>query len=617
MSGVGYRIPQNQSYEDSLNFLTWEQFPAILERSIRYFSVLPQVGIYRHTTPGVRDFKEALLSTTSREFTLSGIGSLIDYDTYGQQVKKPTPYLVGGECSGNSLCLEGTCFGFQEGVIENNNVLNNICWSLSLPCLKDYYYSDMRFEQKMDAYFDMFFSQAPAVLQAYQRTRLLKEAIKVVATDNNVRFTGPVIGGQDGLSLPFYIDPVDATAFPCLDSFQGDIGGVNLSAFAKYVAPRLFSGNFTGGMEGVTVYGLTQDHECAMEQTMSVQDKFADQTMVNMMLQLAGKSSGGSKSISGDFIHDGLFPTFKLDEDNCVIPITQEHLEESTIAGYVQTSNPEHSLANIRGLLFVPDNWKFNLVEPPRDDFSALGLGKGLDFRNNTPGVFPVLSSSLFSRNTVGQGGKVILGDVVGKNGMVVKAAKGLRAREREIKEAVRTEVLQTYTDLGCNNAAEGQLPSVGRPIVPQGRASGFSLKSTMYIGSDVRGTARPVLLLFRTDTPRSAKPIVVCNEQEVIVDSSPDCGIVDCCPGNQPYATLTFGCPQDANFAVGDEVVYRTGPKGATFIAEVTAVSGAVVNIDTANLGGELLPCCQGHKDEYGVAATLVKKHRGYCSRE
>lgn len=603
-----YRQPRNESYQDTFNFLAWNQFPAILEKSVKYFSVLPKTGIYQHVAPGVKSFEDALLASTERQFTLSGVGSLIDYDKFGQQVKKPSPYLQGTDCSSNSLCLEGTCFGFQEGVIENNNLLNNMCWELAFPCLKDLRYSDSKFELKMNSYFEMFFAQAPAVLQAYQRTRLLKEAVKVVCTDTNIKFTGPVIGGANGLELPFYIDPVDATAFPDLTALPAgaSIGGANLAAFTNYVAPRLFSGNFTGGMENVTVYGLSQDKAVALEQTASVTDHMLDRRMLDTLMAMAGRmGSGNGASELGDFRHDGLFPTFKT-EGGQIMPITQEILEASTIAGYVQTSNPEHSLATIRGLLFVPENWKFSLVEPPEDNFSSLGLGQGLNFANNTPGVHPILSSSIFARNKIGRDGQVILGDVVGKNGMVVKSVKGIQARDKAIKEAVRTDLLMTYTDPAVNNASAGQLPSVGRPIVPQGRASGFALKSTMYIGSDVKGTARPVLLLFETDTPRSAKPIKVCNVATVNVDQTQPSAIVSCAPGGQKYVVLTFNKDVSAEFSVADEVVYRSGPKGAAYIAAVTAVSGSVVTIDTTGLGEEILPCCAGSKDEYGVQGTL-----------
>lgn len=613
MSSRGYRIPEQQSYEDTVRFLTWEQFPAILDKSIQYFAVLPQVGTYQHFNSGVKDFKTALLDNNSRQFTLSGVGSLINYDEYGHVLKRPSPQLAGTGCEGNSLCLEPTCFGFTEGVIESNNVLQNICWSLSLPCLKDIFYSDAQFERKLKRYFEMFFKQAPAVMQAYQRTRLLKEAIKVVATDQNIRFSGPVIGGQDGISLPFYIDPVDATAFPSLANLPAgvNIGGANLHAFMSHLAPRLFQDAF-GGVESVKVYGLKQDYNIAKEQTASVQDHFIDQQIL-AALQAAG-SLARTEDLLGEFTHDGLFPTFKTEgADDEIVPITQEVLEPSTIAGFVQTSNPEHSLAQYRGLLLVPSNWKFDLVEPPRDDFSSLGLGKGLDFVNNTPGVHPVLSSSMFTGKTVGEDGTVILGDTIGKNGMIVKQARGLRNRDRAIKEAIRTEVIQTYTDSSCNNATPGQLPSVNRPIVPQGRADGFKLKSTAYFGTDVRGQAKPVLIIFKTDTPRSARPIEVCNITDVDVDQAGEAKLVDCCPGGQAYAVLTFSSDVSAKYAVNDQVIFRSGRKMDTYLARVTAVAGPVVTIQAILSTGEddtdaEIPCCEGSQnDDYGTLGELI----------
>lgn len=607
MARSGYRLPENQNIAETINFLTWEQFPKILEKSIRYFAVLPQFGTYQHFNSKIKSFDAALLDTTSREFTLSGVGSLIDYDRYGRSITRPTPQALGTSCSGNSLCLEPTCFGFTEGVIESNNMLQSICWSLSMPCLKDMLYSDAQFSRKMQHYFEMFFKQAPGVTQAFQRTKLLQEAIKVVATDTNYRFSGSVIGGADGQSLPFYIDPVDPTAFPDMSTLGAGIGGLNLAAFANYVAPRLFSGGgFLGGTEDVKMYGLKQDYMVAKEQTAGVMDHYMDMEILRA-LQARGLDNNVDKldSLLGEFIHDGLFPTFK-NVGGQIIPITQEILEPSTIAGYVQTSNPEHSLASIRGLLFVPNNYKFTMVEPPTDNFSYLGLGGGLDYLNNTPGVSPVLSSSMFKGNTIGESGTVVLGQTVGNDGMLVRSAKGLRKRERSLNEAVRTIVMATHSSLSCNNSSEDQLPNVGASVVPQGMADGFMLKSTMYLGTDVRGTAKPVLVLFKTDNPRSAVPINVCEIEEVDVSSAIGASIEACCPGNQIYVVLTFTGDVSGDYTVGDDVAYRTGNKADTFMAEVTAVSGSVVTVQSAD-GVTLLPCCAGGNDDYGVRAALL----------
>lgn len=603
-------IANTRDYVNTVKFLVWNQFPAILERSIRHFAVLPETGIYRLTNPQIRDFKRALLENLSRQFTISGIGSLIDYDTFGHQIKKPTPDYYSGGCNGNTLCLEPTCFGFVEGVIENNNMIQNMCWSLAMPCLKDHFYSDSMFEQKIQEYFRMFFAQAPGVLQAYQRTNLLRESIKIVATNRNFRYTGTVIGGEGGISLPFYINPTDPTAFPDLDVIPGNIGGINLDAFAKFIAPRLFSGAFEGGMKSVTTYGQEVDWEIAREQTLSVQDTRSD--MENLQSRLDRLMGGGLTA-------DGMFPTFKLDADNVVIPITQEILQASTIAGYQQTTNPEHSLASIRGLLFVPSNWRYNLVEPPIDDFSFLGLGGSLNFALNTPGVFR-LSSQMFRENAMA-GQTVILGQKVDGNGNVIASAEGLRRRDRMISEAVRTDVIMTYASQTCG-APDGQITPVGAAAVTQGRADGFALKSTMYIGSDVQGTARPVLVLFKTDTPRSARPIEVCTVEEVEIDSGGGLSIANCCPGVDGTLTLSF--TQDgsttaaitaavaAAYTEGDIAIYRTGPKGSTYNVEITAVSGAMVAIQAIDSEGEpdttvVLPCCSGVPDDYGTLGELL----------
>lgn len=599
----GYRLPTNQTYQDTFRFLTWEQFPAVLEKSIEYFAVLPQMGVYRHVNPGVRDFKDALLDQTGRQFTLSGVGSLIDYDRYGHQIKRPTPQLAGSGCSGNSLCLEPTCFGFTEGVMESNNVMQDMCWSLSLPCLKDWFYSDAQFDRKMKQYFGMFFAQAPAVLQAYQRTRLIRESIKIVATRQNYTYSGPVIGGP-GLSLPFYIDPVDAIQFPNLNTVP--VGGFNIRAFVDFVAPRLFSGSWMDGMEGVTVYGLKSDMQIAKEQTASVLDHYLDIEMLRA-LQAAGMSTGSQlDAMLGEFIHDPMFPTFKIDGAGNVDLITQEILEPSTIAGYVQTSNPEHCLSNLRGLLFVPDNWMFDLVEPPKDDFSYLGLGQGLNFRTSSPNSFPIMSSSLFAMNKIGPDGVVSLGQKVAKDGRIVTDVSGLVPRDKQVREAVRTELLTTYSAIECQGA--NALHNVGPAAVPQGMADGFRLKSTLYVSTAVKGTAKPVLVLFQIDNPRSAKPIEVCNAVDITVNpASGDNTIVNCCPGNQIYAVLTFRDAVGTSYNVSDVVAYRTGPMGQTFLATVTSVNGSTVVIQAQD-GVTLLPCCTGAKDDYGVQAQLIR---------
>lgn len=608
MSKESFRLPQNTSYEETIKFLTWEQFPSVMDKSIEYYQFLPQVGTYQHFNKNIVSFKEALLNSTERKFTLSGVGALLDYEKFGHTLKRPTPQLCGTGCEGNTLCLEPTCFGFTEGVIENNNVLRNICWSLALPCLKDIYYSDAQFERKLKRYFQMFFQQAPAVMQAFQRTDLLKNAIKVVATDTNIRITGE-IGGQKGISLPFYIDPQDATAFPCLDSLPAGvgIGGINLEAFTNHVAPRLFHDTFRG-REMVKSYGLMQDKAVAKEQTASVQDHHVHMQMLEAFKSMTALQS--AEGILSDFTEDGLFPTFTCDEENCIIPVDAQVLENSTIYGKVPTSNPEHGLQLIRGLLLVPSNWKYNLVEPPKDNFSDLGLGQGLNFGMNTPGVFS-LKSSMFTNMT--KDGTVVIGQKVGRNGMIVPSVSGLKRRSQPIKEAVRTELIQTYAAKTCGAPTEGQLNPVGNKPTAQNAADGFMLRSTMYLGTDVKGTARPVLLLFKTDTPRSARAIEVCDE--VVVEATGEAGnaLVDCCPGNANYAILTFKNDATSDYAVGDLVAYRSGRKADTVLAAVTAVTDKTVSIEAVDASGApdpagIIPCCEGgQNDDYGVLGELI----------
>jgi hypothetical protein len=94
MARSGFRLPQQQEISEAIKFLTWEQFPKILEKSIEYFlSTYLKSGIYKHVNSDVKNFKEALLETTSRQFTISGVGSLFDFERFGNQIKQPTPQL--------------------------------------------------------------------------------------------------------------------------------------------------------------------------------------------------------------------------------------------------------------------------------------------------------------------------------------------------------------------------------------------------------------------------------------------------------------------------------------------------------------------------------------------
>lgn len=604
MAASGFTLPTNREYLDTVKYLLWNQFPVLFDTSIRYFASLPATGAYRQVRSGVKDFKKALLETSGRDLTINGIGSLIDYEKFGQSIKRPTPQLQGTGCNGNSLCLEPTCFGFSEGVIETNNMIRNICWELSMPCLKDMFYSDSQFERKMKQYFAMFMAQAPAVLESFQRTNLLKEAIKVTCLNKNIRWTGSVIGGTSGISLPFYIDPNDPYAFPDLDTLPGgaEIGGANLKAFTNFVAPRLFSGAFSGGIQSVRCYGLTIDKNTAIDQTASVSDSGVNRRDEETRFE----------SMLGEFVHDPLFPTFFANTTTNVLELSPaEVLEAATIAGYIQTDNPQHSLNKYRGLLFVPDNWMYELVEPPKDNFAELGL-PGLNFLTSSPGVFPVLSSSLFSSRTLGPDGTVIIGQGV-KDGMVEPRISGLQSRTAAIREAIRTQLLLTYSRNTCNQELAGQLTNVGARLQPQGQADGFALKSTMYVGSAVKGQAKPVLLLFQTDTPRSAVPINVCSVTDVDVSASAPLAIINCSPGGQTYAVLTFNKAVGSAFAVNNLAILRTGGMGNTYLVKVTAVSGAIVTVSAVDSAGTLapsvlLPCCTGSPDDYGSRVELIK---------
>lgn len=609
----GYTLPTNREYEDTVKYLLWNQFPVMLDSAIRYFAALPQTGRYRQVNAGIRNFKKALLETAGRDLTLSGVGSLIDYQKFGHQIKRPTPQLAGSGCNGNSLCLDPVCFGFTEGLIESNNLIQKLCWQLMMPCLKDGFYSDSQFERKVKQYIAMFMAQPAVVLEAYQRTRLLAESIKVVCLDKNIRWTGSVIGGNQGIPLPFYINPSDPYALPDLDTLPANIGGANLHAFSNHVAPRLFSGAFSGGIEGVRVYGLSQDKATAMEQTASVMDGYFGQETLRALALLQRGSDNQFESLIGQFVHDGLFPTLFANEDTNVLEYTTaEILEPSTIAGYQMTDNPQHALNKYRGLLFVPDNWMFDLIEPEKDDFSDLGFS-ALNFATNTPGVFPVMSSSMFARNTLGPDGVVQIGQGIGENGMLRRTVTGIQARPAALTEAVRTEIQLTWSRETCGQVTDGQLPVVGPKSIPQGKADGFALKSTMNIGTAVKGQAKPVLLLFQTDTPRSAVPIVVCNTVDVEVSTSEPLYVVSCSPGDATYAVLTFNKAVGSAFAVNNLAILRTGAKGDTYLVKVTVVSGNTVTVIAVDAAGTaapsvILPCCSGSPDDYGSRVELTK---------
>jgi len=188
--------------------------------------------------------------------------------------------------------------------------------------------------------------------------------------------------------------------------------------------------------------------------------------------------------------------------------------------------------------------------------------------------------------------------------GRVATQAAGIESRSRAINEAVRTELLLSYSSQGC--AASGQLPNVGSATAPQGRADGFSLKSTMYLATAVKGNAKPVLVLFKTDTPRVAQPIVVCNPTEIDVDQTAGAQLIDCCGGSMTSVMLTFSSDVSGDYAAEDLAIYRTGMLGASYAVEVTGVSGAVVNI-VASDGVTILPCCAGGKDTYGTQGELI----------
>jgi hypothetical protein len=448
----------------------------------------------------------------------------------------------------------------------------------------------------------MFFAQALAVTEAFQRTSLLRESIKIVCTDTNIVLTGNNLLGLAGQSMPFYMDVNNPTSLPDITAMGTGVGvgAANLQAFIDLLADGLFAGAFDGDMPSIDVYGLKNDFNMALAQTASVFDSGMSGEYMKTVIAAATSEVSRSRYF-GNFIHDGMFPRFTIDGvTNILEPITKEILMPSTLYGYEQTNNPKHNLSKFAGLLLVPQNWRYNLVAPPNDDFSYLGLGQGLNFRTNSPGVYPIASSSMFSRNRVGRDGVVTLGDNIND-------IQGLEPRDRAIQEAVRTELLMTYQSRDCNDAYPGQLPNAARNLTAQSRADGFKLQSEIRFATAVEGRARPVLLLFERDQQRSAVAIRPCNIYSQAVSTTAGYSIMDCCPGNQVYTILTFNKDVSSVFTVGNSAVYRSGANGISFLVTVTAVSGAVVTVTAAN-GTDILPCCSGSPDDYGTRAELIK---------
>lgn len=604
-----YRVPNNSaSFKDTMRSLLTYEFPAILDKSVEMFEVVPKTGIYRHFRPDIVPFDTALHEQLSRQHTISGVGSLFDFKQYGHEIRRPTPQAAGGNCGGTSLCLEPTCFGFSEGVRENNNHMRDMCWSMALTCLKDMWYSDANFPRTVKSYFSVFFKQPMAVIQAFQRTKLIADSIKILATNKNIRYTGSELGGTTGISLPFYINPVDSISFPNLNNLPAGVsmGGVNLQALATMLLPRLFAGGMSGGVRGYKVYGLEEDFTVAKLQTQSVQDNgLALETL--MVLSSQGIKPPGVGKMDQNFVEDPLFPTFEPDADGNLLPVPAEILEPATLYGVEQTSNPAHRASIRRGLLLVPDNYWFALVEPPKDDFSDLGLGQALDFRTQTPGVTPIMSSQSFLNNTMGSSRKVLLGQTINDAGLPETSMMGLEPRQRQIAEAVRTDLMLLYTEPNVD-APAGQYPTVGRKFVRQKRADGFELKSVMYVKDEIEGDAKPVLVLFMTDIPRGARAIEVCTGNLVEIDVSvtePDM-VVGCSPGGQTFAVITMSSSQVSKYSVGNKAIYREGINGATHFVSVTAVAGNTVTISDDN--NKVISCCDGPADTYGAFGTLEK---------
>jgi len=604
MAGFGSRLPAQKIVEDEIRFLTHDVIPKTLDTQIRLNHVMPNTGIYKHFVPRSISFYDALRGTEMREYTLSGAGSIFDYDTYGRMIHKPRPQYATSGCNTNSLCVEPTCFGMVEGVRESNNVIYSICWELALSCLKDLYYSDRFFEEKMQNYLSLFLQQPAAVFEAFQRTFLLRNAIKVVCVNGLVDFTGSILGGVDGIKLPFHINLNDPYALPDLNQVPYSLGGVHFDALYNQLVPAFMQGDsFTsGGAESFKTYAYLNDFDRAVNQTMAALGKNID---VMSMLKAYGVSAGNTDYTNKfGLVEDNLFPTF-YSSSGLVNLTPYDTLSDATLYGYVLKRDPQHGMNKIRGMLIVPDSYKFVPVQPPKDDFSDLGLGNGLAFGTTTPGVTPLLSTSMFVRNKM-SGNSVKLGGTV-KDGMIVPSAKGLTRRDTPLTEIVRTYLTKTYSSLTCGTDGNG-MNRVGSNLVPQSIADGFMLKSMVNIGTQIKGDARPILVLWATDDAISIQPIVACNTVPLTLTEQEGYVGVSCCPGGKIYAILTFSSDAvAADFSVNDEAIYRTGDNATAYEVTVTAVDGNVVTVESTD-GVTPLPCCKGgSKDDYGNRFSLM----------
>lgn len=605
MSSTSSLFPSNITYNNKIKFLTHDIMAKALDKQTVYSHALPTSGVYRHFGTEIKEFQRELNRLNAKHYTLSGAGSIIDLNKYGLRRTQPGPQYEGTSCRRNSLCLEPTCFGMVEGVRENNNIMETICWELALNCLKDYLMSDRNFEEKLLNYLELFFKQPEAVIQAYQRTTLLSDAIKVVATKDSLMYTGSMIPGSNPIPLPFYIDSNDPYNLPDLNDINAlgtEIGAANLHAFFNTLGSRFFGGDgFSGGFENVIAYALNMDHEMAKLQTMSTGGMFTPEQM-SMMSAMGGNYSLDTFfSKMYTFKHEPQMLTYDT-TGGLLSPVTQDILQNSTIYGKVMAPNPMHLAHDTRAILFVPDNIKFNLVAPMPDDFSSLGLGNALDFHSNTPGVFP-LSSSLFASNRTVSDKSIELGinKVAGK---YVSTVQGIVKRSRPLQEAIRTYVRQTYSSLECSGS-ETEYPRVGAPVVPQGPADGFAAKSQVNISTNYTGYQKPVLYIFKIDHYLSRSPIVVCDPIEVDVSTTEGYSVVSCCPGDAIYATIRFSSNSvSTDFTVTDKAVYRPGLQAETFLVDITGVDNDVITIESTD-GTTLLPCCTG-TDGYGAMGVL-----------
>ena len=599
---IGNNLPTKRQFKQNYEATFHDVFPRMVEPALNMLLEAITTGIYKVYNSGVVPFQTALHHQAMRETIFTAAGSLLNYEEYGRSIKQPTPgavHTVTG-CNANSLCNELTrCFTMTEGIRESNQQIQEWCWSTGVDCFADKYYSDMYYKDKILKWFASFFGVTQTLYDSHARTKLIRDSVKLVFTTTSQTFTSASSSLNSTVPLPIAFNGENPTQFPDLAGI--DVGGANLEVLSKYILPDLMS-DIIYGDKGYSVYGCMGDLETALHQTAYAMDYVGRNT--HGMFPIMEAVEYARKSVK-EFYHDHLFPRFDLvnvGTSRFVDAVSADILTAAAIYGHVPERNPAHKEAEYCGLLFVPNTWKLNVVDHPIDDFGDLfGLGNIIDFGSNSPGVsVKKMTSQIASMFSMKNDGpmKILPKNYNGKQVFVPDAIK----RNVRIPEAVRVVMSQTHTNQTCG--ATG-LQEVGHQLRDSSTPTGVHVQANMKIGTDIQGNAKPLLVLFKTDHPRAAQPIVVCSTNMVNLSTRGCLTVVDCCPGGQPTATITFDKPVTGTFANGDTVLYRSGLHGATVFATVSNANGSTLTLTST--GGELIDCCPS-TDQYGKLGVVVK---------